>query len=144
MNEQEVTELLAGRERPALMPQAVYRPELAPEIDSLSAPALVKAGLHLLNDDLGRAHVIAQSLEGNSTADYWHAIIHRREGDYSNARYWFARVGAHPTLVAVYGDTRGADRFIESCRAARGKTDPALEEKQWQEMLSLLEFAKAR
>ena len=142
MNQQEVMEQLAGRSPlPALTPRDVYMPDLAADIGDLPSSALVKAGLHLLNDDLGRAHVIAQTLEGDATADYWHAIIHRREGDYGNARYWFARTGPHPVLTEIHGDVGGADRFVESCRVARGKGDAALEELQWREMLRLLEFS---
>jgi hypothetical protein len=61
----------------------------------------VRAGLLLLNDDLDPAHNIVQSIE-TSTGSFWHAIIHRREGDFSNARYWWHRTGTHPVFDEVF------------------------------------------
>lgn len=37
------------------------------------------------------AHSIAQSLEGDADADWFHAILHKIEGDASNSRYWYAK-----------------------------------------------------
>ena len=53
------------------------------------------AGLWLLYDDLDRSHKISQSIH-TPTGSYWHAIMHRREGDFGNSKYWFDRVGTHP------------------------------------------------
>ncbi|MGO4271430.1 hypothetical protein AB4Z22_16550 [Paenibacillus sp. TAF58] len=55
----------------------------------------IKAGLFLLNESLDRSHDIAQEIT-NATGSYWHALMHRMEGDYSNAKYWFNDVGHHP------------------------------------------------
>lgn len=38
------------------------------------------------------AHAKAQGLEGDATADWLHAVLHKIEGDAANARYWYARV----------------------------------------------------
>ncbi len=35
------------------------------------------------------------------SGNFWHAILHRREPDYGNARYWFRRVGPHPIYPAL-------------------------------------------
>ncbi|GCL71031.1 MULTISPECIES: hypothetical protein [Paenibacillus] len=59
----------------------------------------VKAGLHLFNESLEPSHAISQDID-TPTGSYWHAIMHRMEGDYSNAKYWFRMAGAHP----VYDD----------------------------------------
>ncbi|WP_261301892.1 hypothetical protein [Paenibacillus andongensis] len=55
----------------------------------------IKAGLFLLNESLDKSHDIAQEIT-NATGSYWHALMHRMEGDYSNAKYWFNDVGHHP------------------------------------------------
>lgn len=32
---------------------------------------------------------------------FWHAIMHRREGDFSNSLYWYAKVGQHSIMPAI-------------------------------------------
>ena len=58
---------------------------------------LIKAALFLWNDEFDLAHEAAQEAE-NHDGSYWHAILHRREPDYSNARYWYDRAGDHPVF----------------------------------------------
>lgn len=130
----------------------------------------VAAGLHLLYDDLDGSHSLAQTVEGRGKSrngDYWHAIMHRREPDYDNAKYWFCRVGAHPVMTelpAVVERVRqeaaspeldrwagrlvkngvwDAFAFVDACEAASGRDADAafvqaLEEIQHYEMLHLL------
>ena len=52
--------------------------------------AALRAGLWLLADDLGRAHQICQNIP-TPHGSAWHAIMHRREGDFSNSLYWFGK-----------------------------------------------------
>ncbi len=65
------------------------------------------AGLWLRYDYLDESHRISQNV-GSSSGSYWHAIMHRREGDFSNAKYWFRRVGEH----AVFDDLSAAAREL--------------------------------
>ncbi|MEA2711769.1 MAG: hypothetical protein QOF78_4370 [Phycisphaerales bacterium] len=58
------------------------------------------SGLWLYFDFLDESHTISQSLE-NPTGSFWHAIMHRREGDFSNSKYWYARCQAHPSLAVM-------------------------------------------
>jgi len=55
------------------------------------------AGLWLWHDWLAESHAISQSLH-SATGSFWHAIMHRREGDFSNSKYWYARCQTHPVL----------------------------------------------
>lgn len=52
------------------------------------------AGLWLYHDFLDRSHEISQAIS-SPEGSYWHGIMHRREPDPSNAKYWFRRVGRH-------------------------------------------------
>lgn len=52
------------------------------------------SGLWLYHDFLDESHTISQSIH-STTGSYWHGIMHRREPDYSNAGYWFHKVGNH-------------------------------------------------
>ena len=88
--------LLDRRPLPPLVPKAVWDTSLTNQIDALDSPANVKAGasfhqllnssdfctgLHLLNDDIHNCHELAQASD-EPTSNTWHAILHRREGDY--------------------------------------------------------------
>jgi len=92
---------LAGREPPQGL--APKRPadearsaaiEALPLGESADARAL-RSALLLWNDDLDRSHTLSQELT-TPTGSLLHGIMHRMEGDYWNAEYWFRRVGAHP------------------------------------------------
>src|SRR5687768_13793029 len=65
------------------------------------------AGLWLWHDFLDESHTISQGLH-TPTGSFWHAIMHRREGDFSNAKYWYARCRNHPALadIAARADER--------------------------------------
>jgi hypothetical protein len=58
------------------------------------------AGLWLYLDELDRAHRIVQEI-GSPSGSFWHAIVHRREGDFSNSKYWYARCRDHPAAQAL-------------------------------------------
>ena len=81
------------------------------------------SGLWLLAGDIHRSHTISQDIS-SSNGSFLHGIMHRREGDFGNSKYWFRRVGAHPVLEQIsdqageiYGDPF---EFIDHCQAAVG------------------------
>ena len=94
---------------PPLAPSAEWDSQLTSRISDFSLEMLfdgqsikdstmgdaVQSGLLIWNDALDASHTISQNIESR-TGSYWHGIMHRREPDYSNAKYWFGRVGVHP------------------------------------------------
>lgn len=65
-----------------------------------SMAAACRSGMWLLAGDLDRSHTISQDI-GAAEGSFWHGIMHRREGDFSNAKYWFGKVGAHPVFATI-------------------------------------------
>jgi hypothetical protein len=53
--------------------------------------------------DWAKAHECAQADEGDASCDWVHAYLHRKEGDASNAGYWYRRAG-RPAAKAGLAD----------------------------------------
>ena len=83
--------------------------------------ALTRAGLFYLYDEIGASHRIVQEVN-TDTAAYWHGMVHRREGDFDNARYWFRRAGTLP----LFGDLQRAAGSSSAIVAAQSNWDPYL------------------
>jgi hypothetical protein len=84
----------------AIQPETMFgEVKIAQPRDALA----LLAGLHLWNDALADSHSLAQGIE-TATGSYWHGVVHRREPDYPNAKYWFRRVGDHPVFAALSED----------------------------------------
>ena len=78
-----------------------------------------RAGLLLRWDCLDASHEFSQR-NHTITGSYWHGIMHRREPDFSNAKYWFRRVGHHPvydhlsSIVPKLVESNGGCDFARS------------------------------
>ena len=66
-----------------------------------AAFALIRGGLFYAADAIHDAHQIFQDASGD-LGSYWHGMMHRREGDFDNARYWFRRAGTLPVFGALH------------------------------------------
>lgn len=83
---------------------SVSAADLVSQVTSTPDGIALKAGLLQIHNYLDASHELSQSVQGrgrNSAGDYWHAIMHRREPDYSNAKYWFRNVGSHPLFHSL-------------------------------------------
>ena len=83
--------------------------------------AQVRGGLFYALDALPEAHAIFQEATDDPGA-YWHGMLHRREGDFDNARYWFRRAGVLPFFAEAH---RGACAHSE-LMACQSNWDPYL------------------
>ena len=108
----------------------------SPQSQRPTLPLIAQSALWLLAGDLDASHHISQSI-ADADGSFLHAVMHRREGDYSNAKYWFRRVGAHPVLAELartgYGDPIS---FVDRCAAAIGsgrEDETQCEQWQWLE-----------
>jgi hypothetical protein len=92
---------------------------------------------------LGKAHSIFQEANSSEGA-YWHGMLHRREGDFSNALYWVRRAGRIPALAGMTNFSPQA--FISDCAAAasRGSEPPHLLEIQRREWTALMDWSWRR
>ena len=99
--------------------------QLVSHVGSPAEGLSLKAGLYMIHDYLDAAHELAQQsdeLGHSATAPYWHGIMHRREPDYDNARYWFRRVGSHPIFPEIgseVGEMLSDKSFAAHLRFAR-------------------------
>jgi hypothetical protein len=98
--------------------QAMQPIEVMDEVASVPDGVALKAGLLQIHNFLETSHQQSQSIEGEGkhrSGDYWHAIMHRREPDYGNSKYWFRRVGRHPVFEPL---ARGATPFLKKSQWA--------------------------
>jgi hypothetical protein len=78
----------AGRPDPAARPgldaltDDAFRPR---QVSDRGMAAACRAGLWLLHNYIGDAHSISQELD-TPEGSYWHALVHRREPDFANAK----------------------------------------------------------
>ena len=119
------------------MPLVPSSPRECPELDALRAtPAddlfdgaavkspndarCVRSGLFLYFSALDESHRISQGIP-TATGSFWHGIMHRQEGDWSNAKYWFRRTGRHTVFEDLERETGGRwdpFGFVDRCEAA--------------------------
>ncbi len=101
------TDSLAGLgplRRPDALSEADVREQAAEAMTDADTPVatrdLILSAALLWHDHLDASHTVSQDLPCPS-GSFLHGIMHRREPDYSNAKYWFHRTGVHPVFPDI-------------------------------------------
>lgn len=123
---------LDGGPRADVRPPSQLRDSMGLLAADFSIPArvsnLLLASAFLYNDQHDEAHDIVQDLSCHEGC-LLHAILHRREPDYWNAKYWFRRATDHPAYraltpeAAALARTPGSEALLRRLTLA-GTLDP--------------------
>ncbi len=68
-----------------------------------SQEELIRAVDLAIAGDWEGSHTIVQAFEDDATACWIHAVLHKIQGDESNARYWYRRSG---NFYEAYADPK--------------------------------------
>ena len=82
--------------------EALTKRDMKDAKDPKSLP-LVQGALYLCFDCWKEAHELADAHEGTAAGHWLHAIVHRREPDAGNSKYWYAKVKAPAPLFQAIG-----------------------------------------
>lgn len=122
----------------------------APDAElSANSRLALESALWLAAGDLDRSHAISQNLS-SPDGSFWHGVMHRREADFSNAKYWFHKARKlnfyTPLMVAIAADplasqlqseeTWDPSEFVDQCQRAlkiKGDLQQQCQRVQWLE-----------
>ena len=88
------------QQRSALLELTMERAFAGQDLKDASSAACCISAVWLWHDFLDQSHEISQQIH-STNGSFWHAIMHRRECDFSNAKYWFRKVEDHPVYEAM-------------------------------------------
>jgi hypothetical protein len=111
--------------------------------------AACRAGLWLAFDFLDESHELSQEID-TPEGSFWHAIMHRREPDPANSKYWFRRMDDHPVLKSLREQSQSVGHnftdpftfvdFVERVRATVSADEEVAKQAQMLEWNLLFDF----
>ena len=85
-------------------------------------PEAPMSGLWLYFNCFEEAHQLADSCP-TEDGYLWHAILHRQEGDFGNAAYWFRKAGKNPIYSDLAPAASGITHRIPNAEFRTGRWD---------------------
>jgi hypothetical protein len=117
---------------------AVAGLEIPKESVRMGASELVRGLLWYAVDALPQAHAIFQE-ESGFLGSYCHGMMHRREGDFWNANYWFRAAGKPPAGLFATGFS--PERLTSACeRAGQSSREQDVRESLAEEVARVLDY----
>ena len=87
-------------QEPLLRELTIEKAFAGQDLRDADAAACCISAAWLWHDFLDSSHQISQEIK-TSSGSFWHAIMHRREEDFSNSKYWFRQVDGHPVYALI-------------------------------------------
>ncbi len=129
----------------AQVPRWMERVDALTPRASAETRGCLHAALHVLADDLAAAHTLCQDIP-TPQGSAWHAVVHRREGDFWNSNYWWRRASGlswssttpagvlAPPTPSPHQPSRFVDRVEQFHRgaAAAAEAQSLLELQRWE------------
>ncbi|HEX3033513.1 MAG TPA: hypothetical protein VHT73_00060 [Thermodesulfobacteriota bacterium] len=95
------------------------------------------ATVWLYHNYLEKSHEISQSID-TQEGSYWHGIMHRREPDFQNSKYWFRRVGEHPIFKSLHKEAKKLASDFDSHES----TEFLIKQTEWNS-IAFIDFCEA-
>jgi hypothetical protein len=125
------------------LPRFDSQTDLAKPVLDREAASACHSALWLYFDYLDESHTISQELS-SAEGSCWHAIMHRREPDASNSKYWWRQVGNHQVFDLLQEHTpslgytfTSPSAFVDFCESVRGSGSA---DEQTAQQVQLLEW----